>query len=197
MLGRLSLYGQGASRLHDEVVPVVARWRDPEGRDGLQPLGDRTVREVLQVLEDSLANPRLREVPEAAKQRLQQSAPQDVADLSAPLDELVQTLIADAKAKLLERGRREAAEMKQLLEEQRTRILRQKKETDLSVRQMVLEFAEVEKRQLAADRRHWERRIDALEQEIETEPARIEQTYQVKAYRVEPVGLVYLWPVTS
>jgi hypothetical protein len=50
---------------------------------------------------------------------------------------------------------------------------------------------------LEADRRHWERRIEALEHEIETEPARIEQTYQVKAHRMEPVGLVYLWPVTS
>ena len=197
MLGRLSLYGQGASRLHDEIVPVVARWRDPDTRDGLQPLGDRTVREVLQVLEESLANPRLREVPESAKQRLQQSAPQDVADLSAPLDELVQTLIEDAKAKLLERGQREAAEMKQLLEEQRRRIEQQQRVTDQSAQQMVLEFAKDEKRQLAADRRHWERRLEALEQEIETEPARIEQTYQVKAYRMEPVGLVYLWPVTS
>ena len=40
MLGRLSLYGQGAARLHDEIVPVVARWKDPEDREGLQALGD-------------------------------------------------------------------------------------------------------------------------------------------------------------
>jgi SNF2 family DNA or RNA helicase len=197
MLGRLSLFGQGASRLHDEIVPVVARWKEPETRDGLQPLGDKTVREVLQVLEDSLANPRLREVPELARQRLQQGAPQDVADLSPHLDELVKTLIEDAKAKLLERGRQEALEMRSLLEEQRTRIQRRQRETDQDAQQLVLGFVEAEKRQLAADRRHWQRRLEALEQEIETEPARIEQTYQVKAYRLEPVGLVYLWPVTS
>jgi ERCC4-related helicase len=197
LLGRLSLYGQGASRLHDEIVPVVARWKDPEARDGLQPLSDRTVREVLQVLEESLANPRLREVPDAARQQLQQSAPLDVEALSPHLEALVQTLIADAKGKLTERGRREAADMKQLLAEQRDRIRRRQQETAQDFQQLVLNFVESEKRQLEADRRHWERRIEALEHEIETEPARIEQTYQVKAHRMEPVGLVYLWPVTS
>ena len=197
MLGRLSLYGQGAARLHDEVVPVVARWKDPEDRDGLQVLGDRTTREVLQTLEDSLANPRLREVPDLARQRLQASAPQDVADLSEHLDDLVQRLIEAAEAKLAERGAREAKEMKMLLEAQRDRIQRRQRETDQDATQLTLDFAVAEKRQLDADRRHWETRLEMLEAEIETEPARIEEGYRVKASRVEPVGLVYLWPVTG
>ncbi|MEL6814956.1 MAG: DISARM system SNF2-like helicase DrmD [Cyanobacteria bacterium J06598_3] len=197
MLGRLSLYGQGAARLHDEIVPVVARWRDPENREGLQALGDRTTREVLQTLEDSLANPRLREVPELAKQRLQESAPQDVADLSEHLDALVKTLIEAAEAKLAERGVREAKEMSKLLVEQRDRIRKQQQKTDSNAQQMTLAFAEVEKRQLMSDRKHWEVRVEQLEAEIETEPARIEEGYRVKASRVEPVGLVYLWPVTG
>ena len=45
-----------------------------------------------------------------------------------------------------------------------------------------------EKRQLDADRRHWENRLTQLETEIESEPARIEEGYRVKASRVEPVG---------
>ena len=197
MLGRLSLYGQGAARLHDEIVPVVARWKEPEDRDGLQVLGDRTTREVLQTLEDSLANPRLRGVPELARQRLQASAPQDVADLSEHLDELVQRLIEAAEAKLAERGAREAKEMKTLLEAQRDRIRRRQRETDQDATQLTLDFAIAEKRQLDADRRHWEHRLEMLEAEIETEPARIEEGYRVKASRVEPVGIVYLWPVTG
>lgn len=197
MLGRLSLYGQGAARLHDEIVPVVARWRDPDDREGLQALGDRTTREVLQTLEDSLANPRLREVPELAKQRLQASAPQDVADLSGHLDALVKTLIVEAEAKLAERGAREAREMKVLLAAQRDRIRRRQQETDQDATQLTLDFAVAEKRQLDADRRHWENRLTQLETEIESEPARIEEGYRVKASRVEPVGLVYLWPVTG
>ncbi len=84
-----------------------------------------------------------------------------------------------------------------LLTKQRDRIQRRQQETDRDVEQLVLGFEVAEKRQLASDRRHWERRVSDLEAEMETEPARIEQTYQVKAWRVEPVGLVYLWPVTS
>ncbi|MEA5466879.1 DISARM system SNF2-like helicase DrmD [Leptothoe sp. PORK10 BA2] len=197
MLGRLSLYGDGAARLHDEIVPVVARWKEPESRDGLEALGDATVRQVLQTLEDSLANPRLREVPENAKQRLQNSAPQDVADLQEHLDALVEQLTKDATAKLTERGEREAKEMRQLLESQQKRIRQQQHKTDQDAQQFSLEFATAEKRQLDADRRHWEKRLKDLEQEIELEPARIEQAYKVKATRVEPVGLVYLWPVTG
>ncbi len=33
--------------------------------------------------------------------------------------------------------------------------------------------------------------------ELATEPERIRSIYEVKAQRIEPVGLVYLWPVTG
>jgi hypothetical protein len=36
-----------------------------------------------------------------------------------------------------------------------------------------------------------------IEQELKTEPQRIADLYQVKATRIEPVGLIYLWPVTG
>jgi len=35
------------------------------------------------------------------------------------------------------------------------------------------------------------------EEELETEPDRIRHVYDVKAVRVEPVGLVDLWPVSG
>jgi len=34
LLGRLSLYGRGAERLHEELVPVTARWVEPSQRKG-------------------------------------------------------------------------------------------------------------------------------------------------------------------
>jgi superfamily II DNA/RNA helicase len=34
LLGRLSLYGQGAERLHEELVPITARWTEPSQRKG-------------------------------------------------------------------------------------------------------------------------------------------------------------------
>ncbi len=54
-----------------------------------------------------------------------------------------------------------------------------------------------EKKQLEADKRHWQKRVLQLEGERRTEPARIRRSYEVRARRVEPVGVVYLWPVTG
>ena len=36
-----------------------------------------------------------------------------------------------------------------------------------------------------------------LEREIANEPERIRASYEVRAHRLEPVGLVYLWPVSG
>ena len=84
--------------------------------------------------------------------------------------------------------------MKKLLEEQRDRILKQEKQ--YQVHQLSL-FNTDELRQLEADRRHWRIGVGELEKEIIDEPERIEKGYRVKADRVEPVGLVYLYPVSS
>ena len=32
LLGRLCLYGPGAARLHEEIIPITARWTDPKIR---------------------------------------------------------------------------------------------------------------------------------------------------------------------
>jgi len=53
---------------------------------------------------------------------------------------------------------------------------------------------EDERRQLEDNKRYWTKRLGMLEQELQTEPERIRDIYQVKAQRIEPVGLVYLWP---
>ena len=63
--------------------------------------------------------------------------------------------------------------------------------------QLSLAFAREEMRQLEADMRHWRRRLDRFERDLEHEPARVREFYEVRARRVEPVGLVYLWPETN
>ena len=60
--------------------------------------------------------------------------------------------------------------------------------------QLVLEFSESEKRQRAADIASWRTRLARLDRDLETEPARIREFCAVFASRVEPIGLVYLWP---
>ena len=54
-----------------------------------------------------------------------------------------------------------------------------------------------EKRQLEADKRHWQQRLTTLKEEIETEPRRIKAAYEVKNQRLQPVGIVYLWPISG
>jgi superfamily II DNA/RNA helicase len=195
-LGRLCLYGERASRLHDEVIAVAAEWSDSanRGRKKLQPLREGEKDDVLELLENSLASPHLQQVSQAVKERLKKSAVQDVAELIPHLKQRAKVLAQSAERKLTERGLKEAVEMKKILEEQQTRIAKRQEETD--VVQLSL-FPIEEQRQLEADRRHWEKRLKAIASELLSEPARIEAAYKVKAVRVEPVGVIYLWPISG
>ncbi|MFW9258880.1 DISARM system SNF2-like helicase DrmD [Nostoc sp. CALU 546] len=195
-LGRLALYGERASRLHDQVIAVAAEWSDPSsrGRKKLQPLREGEKDNVLELLENSLASPHLLEVAEAVKERLKKSAAQDVAELIPHLERRATALAESAEKKLANRGTKEAAEMKNILEEQQTRIIKCQEESKAV--QLSLPFIE-EQRQLDADRRHWEKRLQAIATELISEPARIEAAYKVKAVRVEPVGVIYLWPISG
>jgi hypothetical protein len=114
ILGRLSLYGDRASRLHDEIVVVAAEWIDPEGRGRgkLRPLSEGEKKDVMQILEDSLAHPRLREVPKALIDKLKVHTARDVEDLLPHLERRARELTDRAKRKLEQRGEKEAAEMK-------------------------------------------------------------------------------------
>ncbi|MHC5676366.1 DISARM system SNF2-like helicase DrmD [Nostoc sp.] len=195
-LGRLALYGERASRLHDQVIAVAAEWSDPtsRGRKKLQRLREGEKDNVLELLENSLASPHLLEVAEAVKERLKKSAAQDVAELIPHLERRATALAESAEKKLANRGTKEAVEMKNILEEQQTRILKCQEESKAV--QLSLPFIE-EQRQLDADRRHWEKRLQAIATELISEPARIEAAYKVKAVRVEPVGVIYLWPISG
>ncbi len=82
-----------------------------------------------------------------------------------------------------------------ILDTQRVRILATAASFDKP--QGLLPFDAGELKQIDADKRYWSRRLDDLAREIDTEPARIRRSYDVKATRFEPVGLVYLWPVTG
>lgn len=199
VLGRLSLYGERASRLHDEIVAVTAAWSNPEGRgrSKLKPLTEGEKANVLQLLETSLATPRLREVPQARKERLQGCAARDVEELIPHLERRAEQLTQRAMRDLTKRGEKESKEMRSLLETQRDRIVKEQRRTETDFEQLVLGFAADERRQKEADIRHWQRRLRELETEITSEPQRIKASYEVKAHRVELVGLVYLWPVSS
>ena len=98
------------------------------------------------------------------------------------------------KSRLTERSDAEKRSMIELLQRQRKRIAQTAGKDD---RQLMLDFDQAERRQREADRRAWARRLKAIETELEIEPRRIADTYRVRAIRVDPIGLVYLWPRTG
>ena len=122
LLGRLSLYGPGAARLHEEIVPVTASWRDPDLRTApLRPYGEAGEVRTLDMLEESLAGPQRAVAPET-RARLRATMARDIEELRPHLDEAAAAARARAEAMLTQRGEREAESMRKLLAYQRTRI---------------------------------------------------------------------------
>jgi hypothetical protein len=195
LIGRLCLYGEGAARLHEELIHVTARWVDPNNRKGkpLTPYGKDAEDNTLQLLHDAL----LRADQPVNKVILGQVLSSVNADVEALLPELEkrgQSLGDQAEKDLTKRGAKEAKDMRQILEDHRKRI---SATAEKGGQMTLLDLLEEEKRQLEADKRHWGRRLGQIQEELTREPERIEAQYRVKARRIEPVGVVYLWPVSG
>jgi hypothetical protein len=193
LLGRLSLYGANASRLHDEIVTITARWTQPVARKGkLRPHGEQAEDKTLALLEESFAKPSLHKVPKEIQAQLAQAVAQDVSELLDALHEKAEASQADAEKKLHVRGERESKEMETIISAQRDRISEM-----IADRQLELKLEGMEAWQREADRRHWKARLEALDGEMKTEPTRIRAGYEVKATRLDPLGIVYLWPLSN
>ncbi|WP_437202061.1 DISARM system SNF2-like helicase DrmD [Planctomicrobium sp. SH664] len=200
LIGRLCLYGPGAARLHEELIPVTARWIDPAIRKGpLSPYAKDAEAKTLSLLEQSLlGSAGFKLTPEVIAQ-LQQAAADDIQQLLPHLETRGSEYGADAEQKLAARGQAESRAMREILETQQKHISDTlRKMEKLDTKQLRFDFDnEEEQAQLDANKRYWVKRLEELKTELKTEPSRIEELYSVKARRVEPVGLVYLWPVTG
>jgi ERCC4-related helicase len=198
LLGRLSLFGEGGARLHDEVLAAATEWLPVEQRrGGLRPLGETDKDDVLRLVEEALGQPRLRESSPALSERLRAHAGRDVAELQPHLERRAKLLITRATRDLQKRADTEAKDMATILQSQRARILARQQHIEEESRQGKLAFNPDEERQLAADRRYWVERLSAIARELEAEPERVRRSYIVRATRIEAVGLVYLWPLSS
>ena len=195
LLGRLALYGPGAARLHEEIVPITARWIDPDRRTGsLTPYGQTGEQTTLNSLQTALDEAGQSSISDQVQTRLTASTQADIEDLLPHLENRATELLKQAETRLVERAEDESQSMIELLEGQRKRIAAAANTDD---RQMTLNFNPAERRQHEADRRAWERRLAKIESELKFEPSRIACTYTVQAHRVEPLGIVYLWPRTG
>ena len=196
LLGRLSLYGRRAERLHEEIVPVAARWVEPaRRRDPLRPYGRDTESRTLALLEESM-NGRAGRPNEIIQRRLLKSASQDVEELRPQLDKAGEAAAAVARERLARRGEDEAHRLRETLHDQRRRVAENLKQHEMQ-EQLALQFSKDETEQLNADIRHWRRRLERFDADLREEPGRIRAFYQVRAERIEPVGVVYLWPESN
>jgi len=202
LAGRLSLYGAGASRLHDEIVYVSARWSGPADlrESPLQPYAETAHRTTIDKLDGALLHPDWASVPDTLQQTIARSVATDVEQLLPYLRPRSLTLAEVAMTALGRRADAEAKQMEELLTSQRERIHRSlaKFRDAASADQLAFTFPEglngEERRQFEADHHHWRRRLGSIDEELRTEPARIRQGYVVSATRVEPVGVIYLVP---
>jgi hypothetical protein len=136
--------------------------------------------------------------------RLRASVERDIADLRPHLERRAEEAEEEAKAELAENARREAEAMQALLQRQIDRV-REAMRDKHPPAQLSLDFsteeerqqAEKELRQFEADRRSWDGKLVRLQKDLETEPQSVRDGYEVRARRVEPIGLVYLWPETN
>ncbi len=193
LLGRLALYGPNAARLHEEIIPVTALWVEATRQGApLRALGERGQETTLAQLEAALRGPR--RPPPHATARATEWARKDAEDLAPELSRRAETARAEAEAALAARGREESASLRALLLAQRDRIRAAEQELDAAQLEL---FEDEERKQLRLDRACRADRLRELEGEIEKEPRRVEKAYQVAASRLDPVGLLYLWPVTG
>jgi hypothetical protein len=196
LLGRLSLYGASAARLHEEMVAVSARWQPPDVRKSpLEPYKQAGEERAMRILEDALSNPSS-DVSPQIKAQLESAIAQDIEELLPHLISRGEEIQEEAAEALTKRGSIESEEMVRVLEDQRKRVLKQLDDT----RAIQIEFAfddDQERKQFVANRKYWESWLLNVDGDLEREPRRIREFYEVKSSRIEPVGLVYLWPLTG
>lgn len=191
---RLSLFGLGATRLHDQIISVTAPWFEGPEPDHLKAGHSQDDQRILQNMDALLFADTYPEVPTHVQERFSRTAASDYATLWAAIEEEAEAVAYQAQLDLTTRADEESRALKTILENQRVAISKQ-------INQVALPFAQTSSeqeqlRQFQADAAHMESRYRALEREIATEPQQLKELYQVALKRLEPVGIVYLWPTT-
>lgn len=192
--GRLSLFGRGATRLHDQLVSVAARWVETSD-EPLKPFAEAADRRAIESLEQVLAeSPTLKGVSGSVREKVTEAAPQLFEQLWSHVTAEADARAQEALLNLERRGLEEADQLRGILDRQKDAI---EVELKLKPGQREFDFEELnksEQKQAEDDRKHMARRLDAIEREIEEEPEDLKSIYQVSLRRLQPVGLVVLWP---
>jgi hypothetical protein len=191
--GRLSLFGPGAVRLHDEIISVAAPWRGQEL--ALDPYRDRatatkTIAQVEQLLAQGASEPGA-----ITKERILKAAPALYASLWPVLAEEADARGASAKNGLINRARKESDELRSLIERQMVALSKRIGELkQMPLPEVLSGVHKDEARQMQLDQDHMEQRAAVIDAELASEPAAVAALYDVRMTRVSPIGLVVSWP---
>lgn len=193
--GRLSLFGAGATRLHDQLVSVAARWTEGK-EDDLQPFAEDADKKAVEMLEQVLAeSPSLEGVSTSVQTKLALATPKVFARLWKHIRDEADALAHAAEQRLGQRSAEEAEALRKILATQRTAIIAEiERRHQLTFDDLKLDKREQD--QFRKEQDHMGERLVAIQLELEREPKQIEALYKVALRRLEPVGLVFLWPET-
>jgi hypothetical protein len=202
LLARLGVFGPRAARLHEEILSITAQWIPPDKRNGpLAPFAREAEAKTMTLLHKSLAPSAVREAPKSIQVQLSASIQRDIGDLATHLEARGTAAVNDASAKLTTRGEAEATQLIQILQDQRRRVQKSLQEASKDWSQLPLPIEEdrrkkeeAERKQRKTDIKYWDGWLANVDEDLKREPTRIREFYSVKAHRVEPIGLVYLWP---
>lgn len=200
---RLTLFGNGGARLHDEIVALAAPW--PRDSDTLVPYKDTPSALAAIAAAERLLTSQPRLPNAASVSDLTGRAPSFFASLWPHLHAEADTRAIEAKIGLNARGRREADAL-------RTLLLRQAEHIDqhaapkaldpqLSLDQLLEKSLDAqgivdkdERRQAKLDADHLKKRRARIDSELVSEPLAIQALYDVRMTRLTPVGLVIVCP---
>jgi hypothetical protein len=219
LLGRLCLFGHQATRLHEDVIAVCAEWSRPETRKGgLRPVDPESLPEVefMRRLDDALLAGDTSRISDIKRQELLATANRDVRELQTHLQKKADELETKVRNDLARAGETEAENTCKLLETQDQRIdkeLERREREEAAARTKAQErevkagptlfaiegepkplYDDRARRERAFVKRAMEKRKKDIVREIQEEPDRIRQRFAVQTVRLEPVGIVYLWP---
>lgn len=218
LIARHCLYGENASRLHEDIVIVCSEYSFPDRRS--QPLlpiaPDKLSEETcFQRLDESLLSAAQPRIPDDLKNAMLAAARQDIQELRPYLEAKAQKFELEVVASLARIAQKEADKTRKLLEALKARIekdlqKRARKESALATHQTssgtlkqaaFLDTTPVlnneQKRELRernSEKTFMRERLSQLPAEIEEEPKRILKRYDVETSQLEPIGIVYLWP---
>jgi len=191
LLGRVLLVGEGATRLHEQIVCVCGRISP----DGLKiEFGKDSGAEALAMLNSAMSADQTA-LDTRTREHLLQRLPRDVDLLRPKLDSEGLDAAKNAEACLKSRADTESKEMKAILLAQKTTVEREiSRRSNVDLKQPEFKFSDIEERQHKSESRYMEKRLREIEKDLQTEPQRVRDYYKVSKYHLQPVGLAYLWP---